>query len=649
MRHRFSFTDDDLVTITEWVGSTGIRWGFDAAHRAPYDLAQYPQNTWQFGIDRLLTGVAMSDDSGAWLNTALPLDDVDSNRVELAGRFAEFVARLLRVTDRLTGTGPLDRWIEVLREGTALLTRVSADDQWQQGQLDRELSKVLSQARSGSDTTLRLTDIRSLMSRQLAGRPTRANFRTGTLTVCTMVPMRSVPHRVVCLVGLDDGVFPRTNIADGDDVLARRPLTGERDIRSEDRQLLLDAVCSATDTLVITYTGIDEHSGEQRPPAVPLQELLDAVDRTTPEPVRDRIVVNHPLQPFDVLTVEPDRLVPQEPFTYDPAALRGARAIIGDRSPKPPLISGPLPERPCTDIELTDLLDFFKNPVRGFFRSLDYTLPWDAEEPSDAIPVAVDGLTRWTVGDRMLDDLMAARDPDYVIGAEWRRGTLPPGRLGWRQAREINADATYLAAAVRTLQQDAASRSVDVDIALDDNRWPGRRLTGTIGPLWRDRMVTVTYSKLAARHRLQAWITVLVLAAHEPGVPWETYCVGRGHEDPVHTLAYQAPAQPLSVLAELVAIYDEGRREALPLPLKTSLAWARARHYDDSPVGPATREWRWESEEAENIEVWGPKAALEVLLEPLRPGESTHHGETTRLGAYAARLWRPMFEGERRR
>ena len=79
-----------------------------------------------------------------------------------------------------------------------------------------------------------------------AGRPTRANFRTGTLTVCTMVPMRSVPHRVVCLVGLDDGVFPRAAAVDGDDVLGRRPLTGERDVRSEDRQLLLDALLAAT-------------------------------------------------------------------------------------------------------------------------------------------------------------------------------------------------------------------------------------------------------------------------------------------------------------------------------------------------------------------------------------------------------------------
>ena len=109
---------------------------------------------------------------------------------------------------------------------------------------------------------MRLPDIRALLERHLAGRPTRANFRTGTLTVCTMVPMRSVPHRVVCLVGLDDGVFPRLGVVDGDDALARDPMTGERDIRSEDRQLLLDAIGAATEKLVITYTGANEYSGQ---------------------------------------------------------------------------------------------------------------------------------------------------------------------------------------------------------------------------------------------------------------------------------------------------------------------------------------------------------------------------------------------------
>ena len=369
VRARFGFTDDHLDTITDWVRESNIRWGFDAEHRQPYGLDHILHNTWRFGVDRILTGVAMSDDSQAWLDTALPLDDVGSNRIELAGRLAEFVARLQSAADALTGTRPLTEWIEALTNSVAQLTRVGPGDAWQEGQLQREFSEVLTQAGSHTDTKLRLPDVRALLSGHLAGRPTRANFRTGTLTVCTMVPMRSVPHRVICLVGLDDGVFPRIDVVDGDDALARCPMTGERDIRSEDRQLLLDAVCAASETLVITYTGSDEHTGHPRPPAVPLAELLDALDQTTESPVRQHIVTHHPLQPFDRKNVTPGALgVPGKPFTFDPTALAAAEAAAGKRTEPPQFFTTLLPP-PAGDVELANLLSIFQAPGQGLLQS----------------------------------------------------------------------------------------------------------------------------------------------------------------------------------------------------------------------------------------------------------------------------------------
>ncbi|MGV7636735.1 hypothetical protein PJI23_30450, partial [Mycobacterium kansasii] len=96
--------------------------------------------------------------------------------------------------------------------------------------------------RDGADRDLTLTEVRAMLASRLAAKPTRANFRTGELTVCTLVPMRSVPHRVVVLLGLDDEVFPRSTRYSGDDVLGRTPCVGERDPRAEDRELFLDAV-----------------------------------------------------------------------------------------------------------------------------------------------------------------------------------------------------------------------------------------------------------------------------------------------------------------------------------------------------------------------------------------------------------------------
>jgi exodeoxyribonuclease V gamma subunit len=205
--------------------------------------------------------------------------------------------------------------------------------------------------------------VRALLSARLAGRPTRANFRTGTLTVCTMVPMRSVPHRVVCLLGLDDGVFPRFGLDDGDDVLARRPVTGERDVRAEDRQLMHDAILAATESLVITYTGANEYTGQPRPPAVPVGELLDALDHTTEGEVREAVLVKHPLQPFDRKNLEPGRLGTPGPFTFDPTALVAAQSAAGWRPARPEFLPTPLPTPRNHDVTLAELLAFFRDPV----------------------------------------------------------------------------------------------------------------------------------------------------------------------------------------------------------------------------------------------------------------------------------------------
>ena len=138
----------------------------------------------------------------------------------------------------------------------------SPRDAWQRAELDRLLQDVVAESSvaGADDPSCRCRSCTSLLADRLRGRPSRVNFRTGHLTVCTLVPMRSVPHRVVCLLGLDDGAFPRHGAPDGDDIIERAPMVGDHDVRSEDRQLLLDALLAAGDHLVVTYSGRDERT-----------------------------------------------------------------------------------------------------------------------------------------------------------------------------------------------------------------------------------------------------------------------------------------------------------------------------------------------------------------------------------------------------
>ncbi|WP_067432552.1 exodeoxyribonuclease V subunit gamma [Nocardioides jensenii] len=653
VRHRFAVDDDDLDQVARWVEASGIRWGMDAAARADYALERFGQNTWRAGLDRVLLGVAMAEGEHTWLGAALPVDDVSSGDIDLVGRFAEYVDRLEAVFSAMAAASTVDDWVGALGDGVLALTEVERDDAWQVAQFERELAMIRDAVGDGDNTQLRLADVRNLLAHRLSGRPTRANFRTGTLTVCTMVPMRSVPHRVVCLVGLDDGVFPRTGHVDGDDVLARNPQTGERDARSEDRQLLLDAVLAATDRLVVTYTGANEQTGAVRPPAVPLGELLDAVSRIAPDA---DLCVHHPLQPFDRRNlVLPGLTDPERTFTFDTAAEAGARAALAPRTAPGPLVPEPLAARPTDNVSLADLQQFFTHPARSFLRRrLDVASPLEAEETRDAIPIELDGLEKWGVGDRLLGDVLDGLDPVSSMTAEQLRGLLPPAQLGQRTLRAVVTDVQALVQKTDQLRQ-GSPRSLDVDVDLGD----GRRLTGTVPGVRGNRILSVTYSSLRARQRLMSWINLLALSASHPDEHWVASAVGKGKAGPAHALAGPLDHRAVDWLRELVDIHDRGLREPIPLPLRTGLAYAeasvRSRMGDPKdPVEIADREWKTDRDRAfvvpgehddpAHVRLYGEQAPISVLTGPPRDDER-FNDEPHRLGQFAWRVWSPLLTG----
>ena len=312
--------------------------------------------------------------------------------------------------------------------------------------------------------------------------------------------------------------------------------------------------------------------------------------------------------------------------------LRAAHAAAGDRGAQPPFISGPLPAPPIADVALADLVGFFKDPVKGFFRALDYTLPWEVDGVTDAMPVDIDALEEWTVGDRMLADILRGMTPNEARDAEWRRGTLPPGNLGWRKATEIRDQVALLATDALNSRQ-VHPRAIDVDIDLGG----GRRLAGTVTPVFGQRLVSVTYSKLDGRHLLEAWLPLLALYAHQPRTEWSALCIGRpkrGSTPRRETLG--RPRHPRSICCvtwsrcTTPAAANRCRFRSRP-PTRGPRPGT-----GDDPVHAAEYRWRTnrypgEDQQPAHERAWGPRAPLATLMQPLRPGEECD-GEDNRLG-----------------
>ncbi len=567
--------------------------------------------------------------------------------------------------DALATSQPIDSWVHEIAQAADALTATAPADAWQRAELTRLLDDIVSEA-DGRDEPLAPAEARAHIFERLQGRPTRANFRTGHLTVCTLMPMRSVPHRVVCLLGLDDGAFPRKAPRDGDDLMLAQPRIGERDPRSEDRQLLLDALLAATERLIVTYTGNDERTNTPRPPAVPVGELLDAIDATVRldggAAPRTRVLIRHPLQPFDPRNFDSGELLDGEPWSFDDVTLAGAQALTAPRLAPEPFLAQALAPREGRVVELTDLVRFVEHPVRAFLRQrLGISLGAASDEVRDALAIELDSLERWGVGQRLLEALLDGVHGNTAIKAEIRRGTLPPGVLGEPVIVDVYPLAQSIAAAAQAVAPPLRDpEPLDVRVALGD----GRLLTGTVTGVSGDVLLNTTFSRVAAKHRLAAWVRLLAVTATHPERELSAATVGRAGGRDVRT-ALLAPlaAGPearrelaVAQLATLVDLFDRGMREPLPIFCKTSAAYAEAARAGQDPAAAALGEWQTgykfdlEDREPEHVLAFGGVLALAELLEiapaPDEAGDGWTEAEPSRLGRLALRLWGGLLDRE---
>jgi exodeoxyribonuclease V gamma subunit len=669
---RFGFDEDALAQIERWLAGTGVRWGLDGAHRANWKLESLEVGTWQAGLDRLLLGVAMAD-HGDLFGGALPYGDLSGGEVELAGRLAELVDRLRSALDELARPQSPQSWARALLSGTASLTRTSTQHAWQSEEFRHALEPLVGEPTEAGRpdvpaALLDLSEARALLADRLRGRPTRANFRTGDMTICTLVPMRSVPHRVVCLLGLDDGLFPRAADQDGDDLLLARPEVGDRDPPSEDRQLLLDALLAATEHLIITFEGRDQHLNQPRPPSVPVAELLEVVDRTARcaggGPGRAAVVVEHPLQPFDPRNFRPGGLCLPGPWRFDDTNAGGARALVAPRHAPPAFWPTQLPPVRLATVPLSSLIRFLEHPVKAFLRERLGFYAGDVPEIAVALRVEMSPLQRWGLGERLLGARLSGATWERAVQAERGRGLLPPGPLGEAALDEVMAVVEALVGKVDSLPSGPARpAAVEVRVALPD----GPLVVGTVPGARNGAIVRCTYSKLAPKHRLRAWAQFVALSAAHPELVPSAVTIGQaessnaaqrrlsvstfgalaGDEDQRRQAAVEA-------LGALVDLYERGMRQPLPLYCATSAAWAAAVRRGDDPLREARARWsstydgiQGECADPEHELVLGPAYPFDRLLGPVPDEDETGTGwalsQSTRVGRLALRLWEPVL------
>jgi exodeoxyribonuclease V gamma subunit len=565
VRERFGIAAADLEALRAWVERAGIRWGVDEAHRAAEGQPRLAQNTWRRGLERLLLGWAAGE--AGRLGDVIGEPSTAAAPTELLGRFAEFCETLFELRERLRGERAPEAWSRELERVMERLLRASgADAAEQPRRLRGALERVAQAARlAGFERAILLDAFWPEVLRALgdAGHAPTHAFLSGAIPVCELVPMRSIPFRVLALVGLGDDAFPRRDARADFDRMAREHRPGDPSRRDEDRQLFLEALLSARDRLILTWTGRSARDGGELAPSVVVDELLDALALD-----RERFPVVHPLHPFSAryFSGEDPRL-----FSYDARAQRAREAARGGRALPLPFIEGPLPPEPepLSELALDELERFLRHPVRWFCqRRLGLHLGAEDEPLEEREPLELGGIERWHIGSALLAARAAGGDPAAQLERARLRGDLPPGRLGERTGAEILRDAEHRWSDVLCAGRDRAAGAVELDRELDRVR-----LRGRLGGLDSDgTLVALQFGALGHAREVGIWARHVV--ANALLGPRRTLLFGQGEPSAVR---FEPVSAARSILSEWLRWLDEGRRRPLPLYCGAAREYAERR------------------------------------------------------------------------
>ena len=612
---RFGLHHEDLPTLTRWMAGSGIRWGLSAQHRAGLGLGVCgDDNSALFGVQRMLMGYACGADP-LDADGVSPYAEVGGLDAELAGALAHLLQALIEWWQTSTQDASPAQWAE---QGRALLGAMfkPRDDN------DRNALVALDQALSdwvracdeaGFVDAVPLAVARSAWLEALRMPRLEQRFRAGGVTFCTLMPMRAIPFQAVCLLGMNDGDYPRRSPRADFDLMGvpgmLRP--GDRSRREDDRQLMLEALLSASQVLYVSWSGRSVRDNSEQPPSVLVSQLRDEIDSLWGQNTAERLTTVHPLQPFGRAYFEEGSGLQTYAKEWFAAQIQGHRSPFagassaGDKAlakPEPltaggaraceaPVLLPPLMaanDQPPV-IRLAQLASFLRKPVGTFFRErLQVHLEDERSQLHDEERFGLNGLDLYELLDHELAhvpaDLGEDTLPDHaqrVVRRLRQAGALPLAGVGTLEAQKlIHTLQAQLGAALRERAacNDAHER-VLVDVAhpqvtlQDALAGVLTAVTGRLSLSLRANALVDTQPKTPVVYPdklIDIWLQSLAAAAM--GQPMACVVVGR---NAVVRLGPPAPEDARAQLQVLLDAWAQGMREPLPLPPGVALQWLK--------------------------------------------------------------------------
>jgi exodeoxyribonuclease V gamma subunit len=612
VQQRFQLTESEIELIRQWVEATRIRWGANAANREAMELPYFSEYTWENGLQRMLLGYALPAQQERLFADILPFDDIEGHDSLILGKLADFLEKLFDYAKICTQSHHLIEWQTILNSlfDTFLSTDEATESQAQA--IRNVLNKLVENAKLARfHTAVSYEVILAYLRHYLESEPTTAHFLTGHVTFCSLLPMRSIPFKVVCLLGMSDRNYPRSHHIISFDLISQVPAKpGDRSRRQNDRYSFLEALLAAREVFYLSYVGHSIHDNTVIPPSVLVNELLETIEtgffydetaKNDKKAILNHLITHHPMQAFShrYFDSKDDKL-----FSYSSEYCVASDALLQRNNQAQvyvkPFFSRPLPEpQPLEEwqqVTLDQLVEFFSHPIKYLFnhrlgiRFKTREMLLDSTEP-----FRLTALEEYQLKQLLVEKGLHGQNlPEYQAIVA-KTGQLPHDKIGnYVYEQILNKVLPFISqvqqhTALNKLENYRFNLSFQHEISL----------SGQLAHLWQTHLLYYRCAKVKGKDYVKAWLQHLVLNTlqkMDSTLPTQTILIAEDRTDGKIKVETFAPvADSAGLLQKLLDDYWRGVRQPLLFFPESSFAFAEMflkTRNDEDALAAALNKWR---------------------------------------------------------
>jgi exodeoxyribonuclease V gamma subunit len=509
-------------------------------------------------------GTMLGDENRISLGIA-PYSEIEGSDLQILGRFISFFNSIRDIYYMLKNNYTLNEWSDVIN---IILDSLFAAEKISSTlktiyTLSLKLKDIHEELTSNEKINLRV--ICEFFEDSLSNESTGGDFASGSLIFCEMLPMRSIPKKVICIIGMNDFVFPRKSGVVSFNIISTHPKRGDRSIRDEDRFLFLETLISARENLYISYIGRDMNNGTELNPSIVVSELIDYIKSyykvDEGKSIIDYISKTHRIQSYN-----PVYFIPESGFfTYQGSKLDGAKSYARTKKTDFTFMKESLP--PLTDdeknISVNDLAAFLVNPSEWVIKKrLGLSLTLRSDEYIEEELFKLDGLDLYRLNSGIMKALIRGDDKEDFFRFVKASGVLPHGNSG---IVTYNSSFSQVKKFYDKFSHLLHNKSPDREITISIN---DITISGVVDNIYDGRCIFFRYASETSLDILTSWITHLLLLSSGNFFGNTILLSKNGGK------VWGEINNSREILSKLLDIYREGVRKPIPLFPRSSLQYA---------------------------------------------------------------------------